>query len=149
MIKRPFLASVSLILFLGLAYFVIERIIFINNAEHTEGTVTEIRARNSTCGGSRRRRSYSCTKFNANVKYQVTNKEYILNLSAGSARGDNRSTEQATYNYHQKINVIYNPKDPAHAYEDSIWGVWAVPIMLFFGQIVTFITSLTEPKKRS
>jgi hypothetical protein len=148
MIKQPLVAGIALIFFLAFTYFVVERVLFINAAERTVGTVTEVLSKDGRCGGGRRRRRYPCTKFVAVVTYVVDQKMFRLNLSAGSARGYDRPIDRASYTHQQHVKVVYSRENPAHAYEDSLWGVWAVPIILFFGQLVTFITSLVEPRKR-
>jgi len=44
--------------------------------------------------------------------------------------------------------VVYDPKSPSTAYVDTLMGVWGFPLVLFFAQIITGITSLFKPRRR-
>jgi hypothetical protein len=149
MIKQPLFFGISGLLLLVFVGFLLQRIYFLQRASRTVGTVSSISSVNSSCGGGRRRSSYPCTKFTATVKFVARNTmSYALNLSAGSARGSNQSNLSASYRSGQNVKVIYNPKDPSTAYEDSLMGVWGTPFMVLFMQLLTGISSLFEPRKK-
>lgn len=146
-IKQPIYGVIAAILLVVISGYVIERILFLQIAEKTTGTVYDISSTNSRCGGKRR---HNCTKFNASIKFNPLNNESEVRfvISAGSSRGHNRPLKEADYRVGENVPVVYDPNKPTKAYEDSFFGVWGVPIMLLFFQIISFFTSLTEPKRR-
>jgi hypothetical protein len=146
-IKQPWLAAVSLILFIVLAAFVIERLWFLETAARTNGNVAEVTSYNSRCGGGRRNRSYSCTKFKAYIEFYANlGVMHRFSVSAGRKRGSNQSISYSRLAPGQNVPVVYDPKKPQKAYEDTLWGVWGTPIILFFGQIITFFSSMLRSK---
>ena len=148
MIKQPVFAVVAFLLLLVLAWFVVDRLLFLETAKRTSGRVVNVSAQNSSCGG--RRSHYSCTQFNAIVEYtpEGQSRPYHLSLSAGSARGHNQPVSRASLAQGGSVRVAYNPRDPEESYEDSFSGIWGTPILVFVIQISSFFTSLTEPRRR-
>lgn len=149
MIKQPVFAFLAFLLLLAVAWFIADRVKFLHTAERTKGTVTNVQSYNDRCGGGRRRSSYSCTKFRAYVEYTLPgNAKYNICISAGSKRGYDQPLSGASYHVGMPVNVVYNPGKPTEAYEDTMMGVWGTPIMIAVFQVITFIVSLTEPKRR-
>lgn len=149
MIKQPWLMVVSGLIFIACLYFIFDRLIFLQSAERVNGSVESLSSSNGRCGGGRRRRSYPCTRFNARVRFTTSaGQPSAVQLSAGSARGHDVSTASASRRVGQAVPIVYDPKSPTRAYEDTTWGVWGVPIMSLIFQIVTFFMSFLEPKGR-
>ena len=149
MIKQPWALAISGIFLFIAVYYVVERAFFIMSAEKTLGSVVKVESYNSRCGGGKRRSKYDCTKFTSYVRYfNLKNSPYEISLSSGSSRGHNQPDSYARLKMGESVPIIYDPKNPAKAYEDTIWGVWGVPIMLFFGQICSFLISISQPKTR-
>lgn len=147
MIKQPFFALVSAVLLVVLIGYVYERLAFLNKAIHTTGTVVDVSSYNKTCG--RRRSRHACTKYVAKVRFQnIAGKAHVLKISAGSKRGYNMPLSSADYHVNDPAKVVYDPENNDTAYEDSFWGVWSGPIMVFIFQILFFFFSLFEPKRR-
>jgi hypothetical protein len=149
MIKQPVFAGIAGVLFLIFAGYVINRLIFINNSERTTGIVENITGSNSRCRSGRKSR-HNCTKFNATIRFNPLNesKEYRLELSAGSSRGHNQPISDASYQIGESVPVVYDPDAPDNVYLDSFYGLWATPIYLFVLQIISFVSSLMEPRRR-
>lgn len=149
MIKQPWLASIAGIFFIVFAWYVYNRVIFLQTAEKTTGTVIKVSAYNGRCGGGRRRRSYPCTKFHADIMFHdLKGASYRFNVSSGSSRGDNQPISYSRLKLNSAVPVIYDPKNPTTVYEDTLWGVWATPIFLFFAQVASFFGSLFDRKRR-
>lgn len=148
-IKNTYMAYISLALLAVLIWYVGDRILFIQSAEHTIGQVVEVSAYNSRCGGGRRKRSYSCTKFTAKIEFRAqTNQIHHLKISAGRSRGHNQPISHSRIKVKDRIAVIYDPEAPNKAYEDSFMGIWGTPIIIFMAQISTFFSSLFSSKKK-
>ena len=147
MIRQPLWAIVSLVVLVVLAGFVVERCMFLYRAERAIGRVIAVDSYNSTCG--RRRSRYSCTEFDATVEFSTkTAARYTLEVSAGTARGYNQPLSRASRRVSDGVPVVYDPNKPTKAYEDSVWGVWGMPIILAMFQVASFFSSLCEPKGR-
>jgi hypothetical protein len=145
-IKNKWFAGISFILLIIFAGFVIERLAFIRSADTTDGTVISVDSRNGRCGGGRRKRSYACTRFESTVEFvSKSGARYTLLVSSGSARGQNQPRSKARLQEGSLVPVIYDPTNPASVYENTVWGVWGMPILLFFLQIGTFIASFFSP----
>ncbi len=148
-IRQPWAFALALLLALGFLGYVAERLIFLQKAARTTGTVVSVEAYNSSCGGGRRRSSYPCTKYRASISFTALDKlTHRFTISAGSARGSNQPKNRARPAADQKVPVVYDPKNPGKAYEDSIWGVWGVPISLLIAHLISLFTSLSEPRRR-
>lgn len=147
MIKQPVMFFISLALLAGAVIYGIERLHFLSTASRTTGEVTGISAENSRCGGRRHR--YACTKFQADVAFRAEDGErYTMTIGAGSTRGRDASKALASRRRGDDVKVVYDPGKPTKAYEDSTMGVWGGPLMTLFAQIITFFSSLTEPRRR-
>lgn len=147
-IKQPVFAFIAVLLLVAVAWFVVNRINFLRTAERTVGKVSSLSASNGTCGSRRTR--HSCTRFKARVDF-TTRKgaSAALSISAGNKRGYDQPLSYASLHTGDRVPVVYNPLDPSgEAYEDSFFGVWGTPLMIAIAQIVTFFTSLTEPRRR-
>lgn len=148
MIKQPIFFIISIALLLVIGWFVVDRIIFLQNAKRITGKVVSVSAHNDRCGSRRSR--YSCTRFDALIQYTPpeTGRSYTLSLGAGSARGYDQPVSRASYHIGQGVQVAYDGRKPEVSYEDSFFGIWGTPLMVFFFQITTFFSSLTEPRRR-
>lgn len=148
LIKKPWLLVVSIILAFVILYFIVDRIEFITNAEKTIGRVQSISVRNDRCGGRRNR--YECTEFSALIGFTTKAGKYgQFNIRAGSARGHNQPISRANLQTSDYVNVIYDPRDITRVYEDSFYGVWGTPIMIFFFQISTLFGAMSRPKDKA
>ncbi len=149
MIKQPIFAAISLALFVGLIYCVIDRIAFLKRAQRADGIVTQITSYNSRCGGGRRSRSYACTKFTAHISYRTqTGLPIDFTVGAGSSRGSNLPHNYASMREGQSTLVIYDPKDPSNAYI-SMASVWFTPFALFVSQLISGFSSLVKPRNQN
>jgi hypothetical protein len=149
-IKQPWLAWLSLVLWIILVGAVGERLYFLHRSEKTVGSVSQVSAHESRCGGGKRSRRYACTKFRALVKYfSSEGASYFLDLSAGSSRGRARPISAADRFQGQAVHVVYDRTNPVRAYEDTFWGVWNWIIILFGAQLGTLGVSFLEPKGAS
>jgi hypothetical protein len=147
MIKQPTYALISLVLLVVVAGYAIERLMFLKRAEYTTGKVIDVTSYNGRCGGRKSR--YSCTKFNASVEFLTGERSrYTFRISAGNARGHNRPLEDAKVVVDDQVPVVYDPRNPSKAYENTTWGVWGNPIMILILQLGSFFTSLSEPRRR-
>ncbi|MCC7070321.1 MAG: DUF3592 domain-containing protein [Deltaproteobacteria bacterium] len=147
MIKQPWLLVVSGILLVGAIGFAVDRLIFLASAEKTQGTVERITASNGRCGSKKNK--YPCTRFEAEVAFTTKKgRDGEITVSAGSARGNNQPTSAADLSVGRGVPVVYNPRNPSKAYQDSLWGVWGTPLMMFIGQVATLFGSLSEGRRR-
>jgi hypothetical protein len=145
MIKQPIWAIVSLALLVVIAGFIVERCIFLYNAERAIGRVIAVDSHNGTCG--HRRSRYACTEFDATVEFSTRMAaRYTLEISAGTARGYDQPLSRASRRVSDGVWVVYNPNKPTKAYEDSVWGVWGMPIVLALFQLTSLLVSISEPK---
>lgn len=148
MIKQPILAVISGLLLSALIYFIIDRIMFIQNSKEAVGTVIRIESYNSSCGGGRRKSKYPCTKYLAHIKYPHLNGSYYKFVAgAGSCRGSDQPITCASSKIGESTDVIYDPNNPERAYR-GMFAVWGTPLMLLLVQITTFGGSFTQPKNR-
>jgi len=149
MIRQPLSLAFAGLLAVVLIGYVIERMIFLSTAVKASGTVISVDAHNGRCGGGRRRAKNPCTKFNSTVEFQASNgRPYRFSVSSGSTRGSDKPTSNARLKIGAAVPVVYSPKDPSKAYEDSLWGVWAIPIFLFVGHLAALVASFMEPRRR-
>lgn len=147
MIKQPWLLAVSgLCLVMG-TYFVVDRLVFLATAERVMGTVTELTSRNDTCGSERNR--YRCTKFRAEVAFEAkTGGSFTIDISAGQERGHDEPLSRALYEEGSQVEVVYSPRNPSKAYQNTLFGVWGAPIIAFGVQISTLLGSFSEGRRR-
>ena len=117
------------------------------SAETTVGEVITVDASDDTCGSKRSR--HSCTKFTARVQYQTPpDLTFHILVSAGSARGHGQPVERAVPNVGDRLEVVYSTETPSRAYQNTLFGVWGVPLMAGFFHVATMIGSLTEGRRR-
>jgi hypothetical protein len=145
-VQSSFMFGVSLLLFLPLAYFLYDRFEFVRTAEHTIGVVERVIGENDRCG--RKRRRHNCTVFTAVLRYEVKARPYSIEVSAGKARGHNQPISRSLYSKGSRERVAYDPRQPTRAYRDKLWDIWGAPLITFFIQIGTFVSSFTENRKR-
>lgn len=146
MIKQPWLAGISAILLFVVLWFVVDRLWFLQSAETAMGTVRNVTSYNDRCGSKNNR--YACTKFNADVAFvDKNNSSYQISISAGSCRGSNQALSNASYGVGANVEVVYDPKNPRRAYQNTFFGVWGTPIMVFAFQVSSFFASLFEKKR--
>jgi hypothetical protein len=148
-IRQPIWAYISGALLLVALGFVVERVLFLQKAEQVTGVVSDISSYNDRCGRSgKHRRRYACTKYNATIDFTTLRGESVrLTVSAGSTRGQDRPISNASKRVNQSVAVVYDPDNPAKAYEDTLFGVWGVPILIFIFQIAAMIGSLTKGRR--
>lgn len=145
MFKGPIFAIVSLGLLASLVIVSGQRLSFLSRALKTTGSVTKLEARNSRCGGGKRRSKYPCTKFTAMVEYQAeAGGAYTLRVSAGSTRGHDQDVSYANKQVGRSVAVIYDPKNPEKAYEDSLFDIWGTPFILGVVQISLALSRLSS-----
>jgi hypothetical protein len=128
--KRLFYVAAAVLAVIGLG-FVVDRVAFLSTAEHTTGEVTHIAARDSTCGGGRRRRSHPCTKFDATVTFTAAGAPHTVQISAGRAPGTGQDVAHADFRVGDPVPVVHAPSG-SPAYKDSASGVWGTPMMTLF-----------------
>ena len=150
MIKQPWLFGISMVLLLVAGGFATERLWFLSHAEKVQGTVVEITAQDGRCGGGgKRRRSYTCTRYTAHIQFATRNGgSGGLSVGAGRSRGKGQPTSWASYRVSQTLPVVYDPRNEAKAYLDSIMGVWGTPIFILIAQFSTLIASVSESRRR-
>ena len=136
---------ISMIAAAVMLYFVGDRVWFLRHAERTTGSVIALQASNERCGSRRSR--YDCTRFHANVAFFVRDDEHRLFVDAGSARGHNRPLTGAKYRVASTVNVVFSAANPAHAYRDTWWDVWARPAIAFLAHLVMLVVSFIEPRR--
>lgn len=138
---------ISLTLLVAAAGFSVERLSFLNSAERTTGTVTDVTSYNGRCGS--RKSAHNCTIFTAMTEFSARSGEkYTVGVLAGKARGHGRGREYAAVKINDPVAVVYDPAAPAKAYEDTTWGVWSTPIMIMIFQIVfLFLSFLTRNRE--
>lgn len=149
-IKHRWLAAISLILLLLALGFAIDRILFLKTATETQGTVISVDSSNGRCGGGKRRRSRPCTRFVSIVQFaDLEARPQQLSISSGSRRGHDQPSTYSRLPIGKSVSILYDPNDPSKAFENTTWGVWGIPLMLLFGQLITFVISLMEPRPKS
>ena len=148
LIKSPILFVVSLMIAVVALGFVLDRVIVLARAQHTTGTVSALHARNGSCSCGRHCH-YACTRFSADVRFPESDVDAPLVVTAGTARGDDEPLELARYRPGDPVPVVYDPRNTARAYRDSIGDVWGAPLMAFFFHIITLIGSFTQHRRFS
>lgn len=142
-VKSPVMFWFSMILALLVLGFVADRTLFLLRAVRTTGNVVDLRGSNGSCSCGRHC-SYSCTKFQAQVRFQANAMPAALWVSAGSAHGYDCPVAQARYSIDDSVPVIFNPHNPSEAYRDTPGDIWGTPVMVFFFQIITLISSFSK-----
>lgn len=147
MIKQPWLLVVSGILLVVALGFAIDRALFLVTAERTSGSVERITSSNGRCGSKKNK--YDCTRFQAIVGFTTKDgRAGEITVSAGSSRGYDQPSSAADLSVRQAVPVVYSPRNPAKAYQNSLWGVWGAPLMAFIGQLATLFGSFSEGRRR-
>ncbi|NQD35904.1 DUF3592 domain-containing protein [Permianibacter sp. IMCC34836] len=147
MIKNRFFFAIAGVLALVTLYFVTDRLLFIAHAEKTTGTVTAVDASNGRCGGSKRRRSYDCTKFHADIEFAATDQSHTFSVSAGDARGHDQPVSRARHQVGDAVAVVYNPDRPDEAYRDNWFDIWSTPLFAAFGHLIALFGSMKERRR--
>jgi len=139
---------ISLVLLLVVAWFVVDRIMFLQTAKKAAGSVVSLTSHNDRCGSKRSR--HSCTRYHAIVGYaaEETGRRHSLKISAGTSRGHDQPLSNASMQMNDVVPVIYSSGNPDKVYEDTTYGVWGTPIIALVAQLCAFFTSLTEPRRR-
>lgn len=147
MIKQPWLLLISAALLVGVLGFTADRLIFLATAEKTNGTVERVTSSNGRCGSKKRK--HPCTRFDAEVGFTTkAGRTGAVTVSAGSTRGYDQPTTNADLHVGDSVRVVYNPRKPSKAYEDSTWGVWGTPLILLIGQVATMFGAFSEGRRR-
>lgn len=147
MIKSRLIFAIAVLLAVVTVYFVIDRLAFIARAEKTTGTVLSVDASNSRCGGGKRRRSYACTKFHAEIEFEAADRSYTFSVSAGSSRGHNQPESRAHHQVGETVAVAYNPNDPDEVYRDNWFDIWSSPLFAAFGHLIALFGSMKERRR--
>jgi hypothetical protein len=143
-IRQPFWLVVSgglLVLAIGLG---VERLVFLETAIETTGTVSEVTGENSRCGSRHSRRD--CTEFTASITFEHHGETYTTTTGAGSERGRDQPVSEADLHVGERVPVVFSPGDPGRAYHDSFWDLWSWPLMALAGQVATMFGAFVEPK---
>lgn len=154
LIKNKMIFIISIGILIWVVYFIIDRIQFLSVASHTMWVVESITTSNDRCSERRNKRTYyyDCTKFHAIIGFDTLPPPPIVHstfwLSAGSVRGHDQPLSRATRHEGESTKVTYDPSNLDRVYEDTLFGVWGTPIIMFFAQIMTLISSFTEKKKQ-
>ena len=149
MIKQPWLFGLSMILLLVAGAFALERLRFLRQAEKVQGTVTQIMASDGKSSGGKGRRSQDCTRFTAEIRFATrSGGTGRISIGAGSSRGHGQSISHADYRVSQTVPVVYDPRNMAKAYQNSLMGVWDIPIYILVAQFSALIASLSEARQK-
>lgn len=156
MIQQKFLFAFAVILLLVSGWFFVDRVTFIRSAQKATGEVTQIDANQTRCSrssgtGKRRRTShYDCTNFSARVTYTTSSGDVrTFNVGAGSVIGHTDDIARANRRMGARVPVIYNPKDPDEAYQDTLLAVWGLPGLSGGGGGLMVLASLTGRRRRT
>lgn len=147
MIKQPWLLAIAALLVVVAIGFALRQASFLMTADRTTGTVTRVDARNSTCGSKRNR--HSCTRFDAEVRFDVNGRSFDFTVDAGSVRGSNQPKSRASHPEGSQVKVVYSKSNPNRAYRDSFFDVWFAPIASAAGAVASALGSTSEGRRRS
>jgi len=136
---------IGMALFLPLAYFLFDRIDFALSSQQAVAAVERISAHNTRCGKRGRRAS---TKFVATLKYQVSGRDYRIDVNSGRTRGYDQSVQFANHYAGAQEKLVYDLRRPERAYHDTTWAVWHAPILILLVQIAFFIGSMNDKDRR-
>jgi hypothetical protein len=142
--SKPALVA-SLIIAAVLAYLVGDRIVFMSRAVRTVGAVTEVSASDERCGRKGRRR---CTKFTATVQFAAGDDAHAIGVGAGSARGYGQPVTYAKYRVGSRVGIVFDPRNPARAYRDTLWDVWAGPMLCLLILATPLVVTFTERRPK-
>lgn len=148
MVQHPFYFIISIVLLVVVLGYVCNRVAFLQSARRVEGKVITVTGTDSRCGSRRAR--HPCTRFDAVVQYKTpeTGRDYTLNLDAGTAYGRSQDVEKARLRMGEQVRIAYDPDAPHKSFEDTFYGIWGTPLMLGFFQIVAFVSSFGENRRR-
>lgn len=153
MVKEPILAFISVLLLLGACATGFLTFEFTRSASTTDGIVTEVDARNATCGGKRshssgryrKRNRTDCTRYFATVQFDTANGErHSVRLAFGKSFGHDKPVANARQQVGTKVPLIYDPKDPSRVFENSVWALWGPTIMLLLAHVVVLLVSFVR-----
>ena len=71
-----------------------------------------------------------------------------MNVGAGSSRGSNQPVASASRHAGDPVRVVYSPRNPTKAYQDTFFGVWGAPVIAAGLQIATMLGSMSEGRRR-
>src|SRR5688572_22338739 len=101
-VRRRILFTISMALLAVFCYSAISRLLFLARAERGVGVVRELRAENSVCGGTRRRRG-TCTKFFAAVELRAAGGLQSIPFNAGYAMSYDQPLSRAVYHVGDRV----------------------------------------------
>lgn len=128
--------------------FFLSRFDFYINSAEVEGQVTKITSDNDSCYSGRRHSNfYDCTEYTAVINYTTPQGKYTVNIWAGSARGHNQSISLANYQIGEKVEILYDTRNPTSAYRNTFLDIWndlliAMLTLCFF--ILRFFNDIKE-----
>lgn len=145
-VKQPIWLIVALLWLLLIGYFVVDRIQLLQVWERVTWKVINITSYNSRCWGKHK---HDCTEYTAYVDFTtLVGQKSEFTVSGWDSYWHNQPISDSFRRIWEPVKVIYDPKNISRVYEDTLWGVWWVPIMTFFFQILSFFSAFTEPKKK-
>lgn len=152
LIKNKFSLVIAGILTIPLLYFIADRIQLLHVGVHVDGVVEEVTAHNDRCSrrSGKHTTYYDCTKYNAIIGFN-TLPPPIHSTFELSWWSESWHNQPVTYSSRQKwdlTKVIYDPKKISRVYEDTLWGIWWVPIMNLVMQLSFFGWAFSEEKKK-
>ena len=115
--RRKYLI-ITIIIFVLVIIFEIDRIKFLAIAQKTNGKVYKITMKNSSCG---RQTYYKCTRYKAFITFSAkeTGKSYNFKTDAGEdTRGHNIQPQDSIIKYKpgQEVTVLYDRNNPEYAF---------------------------------
>lgn len=137
----------GLILLFGMfvVFSMIASIWFWNHSKVAVAEIDSITAHNSMCG---RYNQHACTKFNADIKYQVGQNLFRNNIDVGQVDGHDASVTQAEFALREKIEIRYDAKAPLYVSRNSTFGVFKWPIIGVVATAYMFTVVSFKRKRR-
>jgi hypothetical protein len=138
-VKRPVLLALAAILVV-----VVNRLLFLADAERTVGHVTGVWGQDGRCG--RRRSKYDCTRFDARVEYVVAGTPLTIDIDAGRARGHGQPVSRASFRTGAAVTVVHAPGGRP-AYQDTFFAIWGGPLFTFVFGIASAFGGLRKEER--
>ncbi len=102
-------------------------------------SVTNISSMDDSCRS--RRSSYACTRYTAQIEYDLNGQRWKGTIGAGSARGHGQPTSYSDLKVGAPAIVMYNPKKPGPIYRQERGPSWfhMMVLMSLVGLIISFL----------
>lgn len=150
-IKNKVGLVIAWLILIPLAYLVYDRLQLLYVGERVVGVVENIWVSNGDCesGGYRGSRTYSCTRYDAIIGFETkpptVHRTHIL--SWWSKNGHNQPISYSSRQVGDATKIIYDPEKASRIYENTIWGIWSIPLIIFFFLLAFVVSALTEDRK--